>query len=249
MLLTFLFALGFAIIHWLSKYMTFLENVPRSRLLSVAGGISVAYVFLHLLPELSQYHRETESVREKGEALMMESEIYLCAMAGLAIFYGLQRMVSQSARKHPGEGVNSAVFWLHMASFALYNALIGYLLIRGEEKGLRDLLFYFVAMAVHFISNDHGLRQAHEEIYDRKGRWVLSTAVIGGWIFGVLTELDKSVVSFLFAFLAGGVILNVMKEELPEERESNFWAFLLGLACRLFYLIVSINIVKGKISV
>lgn len=29
----------------------------------------------------------------------------------------------------------------------------------------------------------------------------------------------------LFAFLAGGVILNVLKEELPEERESRFSAF------------------------
>lgn len=30
------------------------------------------------------------------------------------------------------------------------------------------------------------------------------------------------------AFLSGGVILNVLKEELPEERASRFWAFALG---------------------
>lgn len=30
------------------------------------------------------------------------------------------------------------------------------------------------------------------------------------------------------AFLAGGIVLNVLKEELPEERESRFWAFALG---------------------
>ncbi|WP_348249527.1 hypothetical protein [Leptolyngbya sp. GB1-A1] len=29
----------------------------------------------------------------------------------------------------------------------------------------------------------------------------------------------------MFAFLAGGVVLNGLKEELPEERESRFWAF------------------------
>jgi hypothetical protein len=32
----------------------------------------------------------------------------------------------------------------------------------------------------------------------------------------------------LFAFLAGGVIVDVLKEGLPEERESRFWAFALG---------------------
>lgn len=34
----------------------------------------------------------------------------------------------------------------------------------------------------------------------------------------------------LIAFLAGGVVLNVLKEELPEERESRFWAFAIGTA-------------------
>ena len=34
----------------------------------------------------------------------------------------------------------------------------------------------------------------------------------------------------LFAFQAGGVVMNVLKEELPEERESRFWAFALGAA-------------------
>ena len=31
-------------------------------------------------------------------------------------------------------------------------------------------------------------------------------------------------------FPGGGVIMNVLKEELPEERESRFWAFALGVA-------------------
>lgn len=58
---------------------------------------------------------------------------------------------------------------------------------------------------------------------------MLAFAVVGGWIVGKLVNVDSTVVAYLFAFLAGGVILNVMKEELPEERESNFWAFLVGL--------------------
>jgi hypothetical protein len=42
----------------------------------------------------------------------------------------------------------------------------------------------------------------------------------------------------LFAFLAGGVVLNVLKEELPEERESRFWAFALGAASYTALLLV-----------
>ncbi|MEK4023674.1 hypothetical protein [Sporosarcina sp. FSL W7-1283] len=50
-----------------------------------------------------------------------------------------------------------------------------------------------------------------------------------GWLVGVFTEVNDMVLSILSAFLAGGIVLNVMKEELPEERESSFPAFFIGM--------------------
>ena len=50
-----------------------------------------------------------------------------------------------------------------------------------------------------------------------------------------LTEIPEVVIAVLTAFLAGGVVLNVLKEELPEERESCFGAFALEAA---FYTII-----------
>ena len=43
----------------------------------------------------------------------------------------------------------------------------------------------------------------------------------------------------LFALLAGGIILNVLKEELPEERKSRFWAFALGAGTYAALLLAS----------
>ena len=122
------------------------------------------------------------------------------------------------------------MFWLHIGSFALYNVLIGYLLLHREETGLAPLVFYFVAMAVHFVTNDFGLREDHKARYDAQGRWVLAAAVLAGWAVGLAGEVSDLAIGFLFAFLAGGVVLNVLKEELPEERKSRFWAFALGAA-------------------
>ncbi|GET41555.1 hypothetical protein MiSe_63670 [Microseira wollei NIES-4236] len=83
-------------------------------------------------------------------------------------------------------------------------------------------------MALHFVVNDSGLREHHKQIYDRIGRFLLAAAIIVGWVLGSATEIGLAAIAVLFAFLAGGVILNVLKEELPEERESRFWAFALG---------------------
>jgi len=64
---------------------------------------------------------------------------------------------------------------------AVYNALVGYLLVHGEVEGLRALMFYFVAMAVHFAITDHALRRDHRETYKRVGRWILAAAIVAGW--------------------------------------------------------------------
>ena len=118
---------------------------------------------------------------------------------------------------------------------AVYNALIGYLFLHRLASGLEDLLLFFVAMALHFVVNDHGLREHHKDAYLRKGRWVLAAAVVLGWVVGLLTKIPEVAIAVLTAFLAGGVIMNVLKEELPEERESRFWAFALGAA---FYTVI-----------
>jgi hypothetical protein len=55
MLIATLFAAaGLSLVHILAEHLRFLDVIPRSRWLSFAGGISVAYVILHLLPELGE---------------------------------------------------------------------------------------------------------------------------------------------------------------------------------------------------
>ena len=122
------------------------------------------------------------------------------------------------------------MFWLHIGSFAIYNALIGYLLVHREQPGVWSLVFYTVAMALHFVTNDYGLRQDYKQAYDREARWIIAAAVVVGWLLGLFVEVSEIGLALLFAFLSGGVILNVLKEELPEERQSRFWAFAAGAA-------------------
>ncbi|WP_052455643.1 hypothetical protein [Bhargavaea cecembensis] len=84
-------------------------------------------------------------------------------------------------------------------------------------------------MGLNFVVNDWGLRGIHRGYYDRYGRWLLAAAIFAGWLIGTVTEIEDVFISYLSAFLAGGVIMNVMKEELPKERQSSFLAFLAGV--------------------
>lgn len=228
-----LFAVGLAIVHLFSARLRWLDVVPRSRWLSFASGVSVAYVFVHLLPELN-IAQATIAANLEPALLFLEHHVYLVALLGLIVFYGLERAAkgSRHRSRQAGKGdlTEARVFWLHIVSFAAYNALIGYLLLHREEPGVLNLVLFAGAMALHFVVNDFGLRQHHKQPYDKIGRWLLAGAVIAGWLIGSGTEIDRAAIAVLFAFLAGGVVLNVLKEELPEERESRFWAFALGAA-------------------
>ena len=122
------------------------------------------------------------------------------------------------------------MFWLHLSSYTLYNVLVGYLLAEIEGGvGPGELLFW-LAMTLHFLVNDYGLRLDYKARYTHAGRWVLAAAVVAGTALGLATTVPEAVVASLVAFLSGGVVLNVLKEELPEERESSFWPFAAGAA-------------------
>lgn len=236
---SFIYALGFTAIHFATKYMKFIKDVPRSRFLSFAGGIAVSYVFIHLLPELNHHQAILEEALNHKEFSFIERHAYLVSLIGLAIFYGLEKMVKVSKVKAKSTPTDHGVFWIHISSFFIYNAIIGYLLIKENDNNLWGMFFYFLAFSVHFITNDFSLRKDHKKIYDKYGRWLLSAAIIIGWFIGVITEVNELVISLLVAFLAGGIILNVLKEELPEERESSFGAFTIGLIGYALLLLVS----------
>lgn len=249
-----------ALAHVGTPYLRFLHGTPRSAWLSAAGGVAVAYVFVHLLPELAEGQQHLTGALNSGSGMddggsigtaglrMAERHVYVVALAGLALFYGLERLANLSragtstavrdtggagddGSEHgaPHEATSPGVFWVHMAFFSLYNALVGYLLVWGEHETTAVLALFTTAFAFHFVVTDFGLYVHHRARYHDVGRWLLGAAVFAGFGAASATRLPDEALAVLLAFLAGGVILNVIKEEVPNERQSRFWAFAAGL--------------------
>jgi hypothetical protein len=204
----------------------------RRRWVSVAAGVSVAYVFVDVLPELGAQHRTFR--RAAGEGLLFaEQRIYVLALLSFVVLYGLEHMVLASRqRRHEAAAAGTAdpVYWLHLGGFAAYSALIGYLLVERAERGTVVLAVYGLAMALHFLIVDHSLREEHGRVYDHGGHWVLAASVLAGWVVGAAMPLSEVVFARLFAVLAGGVVITSLKAELPGERDGRFWPFCLGAA-------------------
>ena len=225
-------ALVYALGAWLDERGAVEGVWTRRRWVSVAAGVSVAYVFVDVLPELGAQHQTFRQAAGEG-LLFAEQRIYVLALLSFVVLYGLEHMVLASReRRHEAAAAGEAdpVYWLHLGGFAAYSALIGYLLVERAERGPLALAVYGLAMALHFLIVDHSLREEHGRVYDRGGRWVLATSVLAGWMAGATTPLSEVVFARLFAVLAGGVVITSLKAELPREREGRFWPFCLGAA-------------------
>ncbi|GMN12632.1 hypothetical protein [Altererythrobacter sp. MTPC7] len=232
-LLTAAMAVAFSLVHLFVGRLRFLDVEPRSAWLSFAGGVAVGYVFLHILPELAA-HGATFTQATGVSTKLAESMVYTLALAGLVLFYGLERAIvvsrderrSQEGRDRPEHGI----FWLHIAASSTLIFVVAYLLNHREDPTLAGLALFFGALLLHFVTADFGARADHPELYDRRGRWVLVAATLGGWVTGLFLELPELAIGCLFAFVGGAIILVVMKEELPEEAASRFLPFLGGAA-------------------
>jgi hypothetical protein len=209
-------------------HMRFLDVVPRNRMLSAAGGAAVAYVFLHVMPDLAAAQKTLEAAAGSGPFAFIEHHAYLASLAGLLIFFALEHVAQRVERKeHPWFG-HDELFWVHMISYGAYNVLIGYLLWHREEPGWAALALFGTAMVLHFLTTDFGLFIYHRDVYIKAGRWVLVGALLLGCALGWALELKETITHLLFAFLAGSVVMNVLKEELPEQRRSRLWPLLGG---------------------
>lgn len=223
-------------LHLLAPVLRRLPQLPEAATASVAGGIAVAYVFLHLLPEL------VEGQTDVGELLedvveptpLLELGVFAVALAGFMLFYGLERLADRRAPRSQEGGSSDGgggLYALHLASFAVYNGLITYGLALRVRVGLAFAVLFAVAMALHFVLTDRGLQEHYGRRFTRTGRFVLAGALVAGWaLSAAFAPTSTVVVTLLTALLAGSVLLNVFKEELPSAARSRFAWFLAGTA-------------------
>lgn len=232
-LITGLMALAFCAVHLFVGKLRFLDRQPRSRWLSFAGGVAVGYVFLHIMPELGA-HGDVFREETGLDKMFAEAWVYTLALAGLVLFYGIERAIvcsrDDSMRSGGPERPRPGAFWVHIAATALLVFIVAYLLNHREDTDPTGLALYFGALLLHFVTADHAARTDFPEFYDSAGRWVLAAATLAGWLLGLTVVVPELLVGCLFAFIGGGIVLVALKEELPEERESSFIPFLFGAA-------------------
>ncbi|MFV8830068.1 hypothetical protein [Alkalihalobacterium sp. APHAB7] len=213
----------FITIHLLANKIIPSEQFKRLRWLSFSGGLAVSYVFVYVLPSL---HQEQQKLKDYSSTLTMESELYVIGLLGLLLFYSLEKSLSYAQLK--GSAEKNTVFWLQVGFYTLYNMLISYTVVASNVQGIQAA-FYGAAIGLHYIAVANDLSLENPDQYNKVGKFVLAFGILTGWGLAIWVTVSSVVQAFIYAFISGAMILNVLKNELPKERNAHFLSFSMAI--------------------
>lgn len=224
-------ALLFAAIFLAGQHFHPLRRFIRDRrsVLSFTAGMSLAYVFVRMMPELNEAR---ELLLESADSRWLPYEgvaIYFLALLGFLGSYGLDHLRevhATPAREGEAEGEGQSV--MHLGGTAAYVAMMSYLLVRSAGESVPATVGFALAFGGHFLALDHSLFDRFRDDYLRRGRWLLAASSLFGWLLGLLLVLPPLALALLLAFISGGVIMTNALMELSEGKDGRFTAFVSG---------------------
>lgn len=206
----------FACVHLFADKMRQCSEEFQARFLSAGGGVAIAYIFLDLLPKLC---KGDLIVTESGAFPYLERHVYIMALCGFLLFFIDDRASASNGVKAP--------YWPSLFSYAIFNFLVGYAIVDKNNPEVRPLALFTLAMGLHYFVNDYCLNKLHREEQQLYGKWILIVSLFLGWFIGVWVTIPSVSIALASAFIGGGVIMNVIRHELPETNPHSLGAFLL----------------------
>lgn len=176
-----------------------------------SGGLSVAYVFLHLIPSLDASHE------------LVGPRIYFVALLGFVVFYGIDVLFQPPRHTHPTR------YHAYLAVFFLYDGLLVFTLGLELPPTAILTLVFAVSLALDVLSTDLELQGEYGARFAKSGRWVLLAGVAGGYALSLVRRPHPLVIDILTAALAGFMMFHTFRGAFPVSRNKTFPAFLAGL--------------------
>ena len=195
-------------------------NQPAYKAFS--GGVSIGYVFLHLLPALDAGHA------------VVGKRIYAVALLGFVLFYGLDVVFKKGKSHHPTK------YHAFLAALFIYDGLVVFTLGMELPPTAPLTAVFALSLALDLVSTDVDMERDFGSRFVRSGRWVLIAAVVAGYLFSLVRRPHELVIDVLTAALAGFMMFNVFSSTFPITKDHRFPAFLAGLV-----LFVGMHVVLG----
>lgn len=202
-------------------------------------GLGIAYVFVHLLPELASHGQalsKTPGMETFAPTPITEALLFLIALAGIMVTYSIDVLASHE--RQAGRIAGS----LHTLHFAAISYLYAYSLPSLISTGLAYGILFTIAISAHVLLADRTMAARHPAIFRTRLRWVGTAALILGLLHAALFHpLDDLHLAIATAYLGGGLLMAVFREELPAVNRTRLGWFVAGSVLMTSLLLLALT--------
>ena len=178
----------------------------------LCSGMVLSYVFVYLMPEIGE-----------GED-KLGLFAFIIVLGGYVLYYFLHTHFG----KAPGRETIS--YNMKLLGVWCYSFIIVIGMPETFSQSSMHLALMTLAIALHLVHMDYELSIEYQEQFNRMGRYVLATApVLGLFVRWFMLPDSEMLAHLLTSILAGSIIYNAMKRELPTQNRSSLAWFLGGV--------------------
>ncbi len=222
--LVIILGISLSLIHLLVVYFSNLDEKKQSIISTVGGGISLTYIFLHVMPELAVSgnefaHHYVGDIKVNLE--IIEVSFFFIALIGLLflLLVDVLTAISNLPKKFN--------FGIHLLHNTIISYIYAFTLHEVVKGGILYAFLYTLTLSTHIFAGDRLILKNHEIFYKKKFKWISFSSVLLGLINSYqFPSISKFGIELAFAFLSGGVLLNTFLEELPTKSIINIKWFL-----------------------
>ena len=129
--------------------------------------------------------------------------------------------------------------WLHLSCFAVINYLYAHSLPSLIDTGRAYGLLFTVAVVSHILLSDRFSVIHHPKRFLQRNRWIGSASLVLGLLNKfLLLPLSDLMLAFATAFLGGGLLMTVFREEFPAANSTRLLWFPAGSGGMVILLII-----------
>jgi hypothetical protein len=230
--------------HILSNWVSLLNTLKTHGWISFSAGASVAYVFVHVFPEIGIYQQQiAEHAGHLQPVSFINQPLYLAALGGLCLLYLLDTLET-GFRDETSNTLQRDKYYMPLFSirgflYFLYNIMIAYMITQRPGQGLINITLVAIALMLHFVVINSRAHEAYGELFDRYIRWPAAGSLILGWILGITVNLPEALTVTVFSLIGGMITYIALKSELPQTEHRAPFHFLAGA---LIYALVVLAI-------
>jgi len=216
--MTFLISLIFSIIlgfiHFLNEKIFFNTRKTKEVAMSFVGGVSVAYIFLFLLPEL--YNGVDH----------LNSWIFFMVLIGFSLVHFAEKYFYQHSHGNARLLRNKEV---HFLVLFIYYFLVGVILSTIVDKNIIEGILFFIPLIFYASVGKVSFSEVHYHLREQNFfRWLLALSSVLGVFFAPLILSSLSLYHSLLAFIIGSFLYISVVDFIPNKSKGNPFYFFVG---------------------